>query len=198
MLHLAAISVEADPEKIARVNILGTTHVLDSSRRHVVERFVYASSNHAVGGHERFSEVLPPPIMIDHNTPVWPDSHYGASKVHGEALARWYVYRPGSVLTAACLRIGTAGFPNISELMQNERAWSTWLSDRDLVQLCEKSLAARVRFGIYAGTSNNKRSFLSLDAARRDLGYQPEDDAELHAASRNFQSKGYVFAAWQE
>lgn len=198
VLHLAAISEEADPQAIARVNILGTTYVLEACFRHGATRFVYASSNHAVGGYERFSDKLPPAEKVDENTPPWPDSHYGASKVHGEALTRWYVHRPGSKLTAACLRIGTTGFQNVDEIMRNERLWSTWMSDRDLTQLCCKALAATCRYGIYAGISGNARGFLSLESARRDLGYRPEDDAEKLAAERNFESNGYAFAPWQE
>lgn len=196
VLHLAAISVEADPRSIALVNILGTTHVLEACRRHGVRRFVFASSNHAVGGHERFADKLPPDVLLDEHATPWPDSHYGASKVHGEALTRWYVYRPGSKMTAACLRIGTAAQPDLSALMRNERAWSTWLSDRDLIQLCRKALAADCRFGIYAGISGNRRAFHSLEAARRDLGYMPEDDAERQFAGTA--TDGYRFAPWQE
>ena len=198
VLHLAAIAEEADPESIARVNILGTTYVLEASRKHGVTRFVFASSNHAVGGHERFSDVLPPPFTLDENTPVFPDSHYGASKVHGEALTRWYVNRPESVMTAACLRIGTTGFQNVDEIMRNARLWSTWMSDRDLAQLCRKALAAKAKFGIYAGVSANSRRFLSLEAARCDLGYEPQDNAENLAAAKGFKTDGYAFAFWQE
>lgn len=198
ILHLAAISVEADPDLIAKVNILGTTYVLDAARAHDVSRFVYASSNHAIGGHERFSPELPPKEEFDENTTVWADSHYGASKVHGEALTRWYAYRPESRMTAACLRIGTTGFQNVNEILQNERLWSTWMSDRDLIQLCEKSLESTVKFGVYGGVSRNRRRFLSLDLAKRDLGYEPQDDAEEIAKSRNYQSIGYQFAGWQE
>jgi UDP-glucose 4-epimerase len=198
VLHLAAISVEAEPESIAKVNILGTTYVLDAAREHGVKRFVYASSNHAIGGHERFSDQLPPKQQFDENTTVWADSHYGASKVHGEALTRWYVYRPGSQMTAACLRIGTTGFQNIDEIMQNERIWSTWMSDRDLIQLCEKSLASTAKYGIYGGVSRNTRRFISIDSAQRDLGYEPQDNAEEFAKARGYESKGYHFAGWQE
>lgn len=198
VLHMAAITVETEPELIAQVNILGTTYVLDAARRHGVSRFVYASSNHAVGGHERFSDVLPPNEQFDENSTVWADSHYGASKVHGEALTRWYVYRPDSRMTAACLRIGTTGFQDVDEIMQNERIWSTWMSDRDLIQLCEKALESNVKYGIYGGVSANKRRFLSIDLARKELGYEPQDDAEETARARGFKSTGYHFAGWQE
>lgn len=198
ILHMAAISVEAEPEVIARVNILGTTYMLDAAREHKVSRFVFASSNHAVGGHERFSDVLPPKEQFDETSTVWADSHYGASKVHGEALTRWYVHRPGSQMTAACLRIGTTGFQDIDEIMRNERIWSTWMSDRDLVQLCAKALESKVKYGIYGGVSRNKRRFISIDLARKELGFEPQDDAEDMARARGFKSTGYQFAGWQE
>src|SRR5690606_35309239 len=135
----------------------------------------------------------PPPVMLDENTPPWPDSHYGASKVHGEALVRWYAHRPGSRLTAACLRIGTAGQPE-AKVENNERILSTWISDRDLVQLSGKALAAKCRFGIYSGISGNRRAFHSQESARRDLGYAPQVDAETHFAGRK--QDGYFFAGW--
>ena len=72
------------------------------------------------------------------------------------------------------------------------------MSDRDLIQLCSKALSAERKFGIYGGTSANSRGFLSLDLARRELGYEPQDNAETLAKERGFETDGYSFADWQE
>jgi hypothetical protein len=52
-----------------------------------------------------------------------------------------------------------------------------WLSQRDLVQLVEKSLLTNVPFGIYYGISNNKGAFYDLSNARDEMGFVPADDA---------------------
>ena len=52
-----------------------------------------------------------------------------------------------------------------------------WLSQRDLLQLVNKSLRSNVVFGIYYGMSNNTGGFWDITNARLELGYNPEDDA---------------------
>ena len=52
-----------------------------------------------------------------------------------------------------------------------------WLSQRDLLQLVNKSLESNIVFGIYYGMSNNTGGFWDITNARLDLGYEPQDDA---------------------
>lgn len=86
VIHLAAIvSVEEsarDPERVFLVNTLGTLYLLEASRRHDVERFVYASSAAVYG------DPLYTPIREDH--PCRPKSIYGSSKLAGESLVHSY------------------------------------------------------------------------------------------------------------
>ncbi|KAF6783760.1 hypothetical protein CSOJ01_15854 [Colletotrichum sojae] len=68
ILHIVVILVDAELQLIPKINILGTTYLLDAARKHAISRFVHTSSNHAVGGHERFSDELPPKEQFDKNT----------------------------------------------------------------------------------------------------------------------------------
>jgi len=78
VFHLAAqvdvrVSIE-QPLEDARLNVLGTLHVLEAARRHGVQRFVYAASIAGYGD--------PPPelLPIDERVATPPLSPYGASK----------------------------------------------------------------------------------------------------------------------
>lgn len=114
----------------------------------------------------------PEPRKITVDDSICPDSLYGVSKVFGEALARYYSERFG--LEAVCLRIGSVLADDHPG--QEARYRKTWLSHRDLVQLVRRSLSADVKFGIYYGISDNTGAFWSLDNAKADLGYAPQDD----------------------
>lgn len=72
-------SVE-DPRKPNSINVGGTVNVLESARRHEVERVVLASSSSVYGK----PEYLP----YDEEHPRRPVSPYGVSKVAGEEYAR--------------------------------------------------------------------------------------------------------------
>ncbi len=85
VVHLAAhtnvVDSLKDPEENFEINAIGTLKLLEACRFHGVNRFVYASSNAAVGEQ-------PPPI--DENKVPAPLSPYGASKLAGEALCSAY------------------------------------------------------------------------------------------------------------
>ncbi len=146
-----------------------------AAQRHGVQRIVFASSNHVTGAYEGF----PPSMHTRENVgiirvsdPIRPDGFYGVSKAAGEAIARMYYELYG--LESICLRIGSVNKDDSPA--GNARTRSTWLSHRDLLQLVKRSLKADVKFGIYYGVSNNKKRFWDIEDAKRDLGYQPEDD----------------------
>ena len=85
VVHLAAktsvVDSLTDPEEVFQVNVMGTLNLLEACREHSVGRFVFASSNAAVGEQE-------PPI--DERKVPAPISPYGASKLAGEALCAAY------------------------------------------------------------------------------------------------------------
>ena len=187
VVHLAATpDVEASWDEVLPPNVIGAYHAYEAARRSGVRRFVFASSNHAVGGYmyddRRF---LDPddPAQVGSDAPVRPDSLYGASKVWGEALGRYYAEFHG--MSVVCLRIGAVR-PNDrppdpagrrEPPAVAERVPRMWLSQRDCVSLIEAALTAEVAFAIVNGVSDNAGRWFSLDEGRYLLGWTPEDGA---------------------
>jgi UDP-glucose 4-epimerase len=104
VIHLAANtgvgpSVE-DPRKDMEANVLGLFNVLESSRQHKVNKFIFASSGAPVG------EVNPP---IHEEIAPKPVSPYGASKLAGEGYCSAY-FRTFGLKTVA-LRFGNVYGP---------------------------------------------------------------------------------------
>jgi len=169
IVHLGGISVEGPIGPIMAANILGLHHLYEAARRHGVRRIVFASSNHVTGCWPR-SQVL---SLTDRPRP---DGNYGLSKLFGEGIASLYWDRYG--IETVCLRIGTA-----TPTPPDARALATWLSLPDLVRLVTASLTAPdVGCTIAWGMSANTRAFWRDDGTWARLGYQPQDDAEAHAA----------------
>ena len=177
IVHLAGDSnLEASWESVLKNNIIATRNVYEVSKRCGVKRIVFASSSHVTGAYEG----IPPKLhektgfdLITVGDPIRPDSDYGTSKVFGESIARQYFERFG--IESICLRIGLV-LQN-DRPVYSERARCIWLSHRDLVQLVRKSILADVKFGIYYGVSNNKKTFWDITNAREELGYEPVDDS---------------------
>jgi uronate dehydrogenase len=179
VVHLAAIADEAPFEAILDVNIRGTYNVFEAARLEGCRRLVFASSNHVTGFHP-VGEALTPEV------PTRPDSYYGVSKAFGESLGRLYHDRHG--LEVACLRIGT-----FADRPRTERHLSTWLSQRDAVQLVRRCLEARsLGFLVVYGASANRRSWWQ-SPGWEVIGYRPQDDAESYAAEVRGKPAGYRF-----
>jgi uronate dehydrogenase len=169
VVHLGAVIVETDWEKILPVNIAGTYNVFEAARQQGVKRVVFASSNHAIGFYRRSQR-------IDDTAQPRPDTRYGLSKAFGEGLGHLYADKHG--IGVACLRIGTC-----RDRPTETRHLSTWQSHRDITQLVYRCIEAPLlHFIIAYGVSNNPRSLWDNSAAERQLGYVPEDSAESYAA----------------
>lgn len=199
VVHLAAsATVDAEWKDVLHNNIEGLYNVLEASRIAGVGQVVFASSNHTVGGYE--ADGVPEiyrrsaGVMVGIDAPLRPDSLYGVSKVFGEAMGRYFVETFG--LKVYCLRIGsvladddprsaeiTEGpgpfwLPPMTAQQRLRRYAATWLSHADLARLVDACLRAeQIRFGIYYGVSDNPYRFWTLDNAKADLGYWPEDAA---------------------
>ncbi len=198
LVHFAGEpAVEAPWASVLEGNLIGLRNAFEAARVAGLERIVWASSNHAVGGNEVEwgVETYRGRFVLDHRTEVRPDSLYGASKVFGEALGRLYADRHG--LRVLSLRIGHCrpdddwrvaarragtGWLDLDERGLLERYAAIWLSQRDLAQLVERGLVADYRYACVSGVSANPNRFHDLEEARRVLGYVPLDAAVLEDA----------------
>ncbi len=168
-VHLGGYSVEGAWKDILDANIVGCYNAFEAARRNGVKRFLFATSNHAVGFYRRDQ-------VIDHRVYIKPDSRYGVSKVFGEALGSLYADKYG--MEVCCMRIGNVGTEPI-----DKRRLSIWISPRDFAQLVTIGIEhPEIRFEIVYGVSNNRRSWYDNSNATR-LGYRPVDDSEAFAVA---------------
>lgn len=169
-----------------------------------VRRVVIVSSNHAADWyehaeiHERLREMVFPtdyPLA---------DNFYGWAKASYELLA--YPYACGTFgrrIEMVSLRIGSPYPINVSQYEHDaqmpdsslsrpsgvagfKRALGAYLSDRDCASLFRSAVntgqisgSNGVPWSVAYGISDNTRAFWSLDSARRELGYAPQDDSEV-------------------
>ncbi|MCX8012069.1 MAG: SDR family oxidoreductase [Desulfobacterota bacterium] len=84
--HAAQVSVRdsvEDPIKDLEINIRGTVHLLELSRKYGVKKVIFASSGGAIYGEQEY-------FPADENHPVRPLSPYGVSKLTGESYLYYY------------------------------------------------------------------------------------------------------------
>src|SRR6478672_11035188 len=98
VVHLAGHPGEAGLLDSLSSHVVTTAALLDAMVEHRVSRFVYASSNHAVGRTPRSDRV-----GVD--TRPRPDTFYGVAKVAAEAVMSLYADRYG--IDAVACRIGS-------------------------------------------------------------------------------------------
>ncbi len=106
VLHLAAMAGVrpsiAQPAHYCRVNIEGTTNLLQAAVENKVQRFLFASSSSVYGNNEKV------PFSVDDEVAA-PISPYAATKRAGELICHtyWHLYR----LPIFCLRFFTVYGP---------------------------------------------------------------------------------------
>lgn len=84
--HAAQISVRdsvSDPIHDLEINIRGTVHLLELSRKHGVKKVIFASSGGALYGEQDY-------FPADENHPLRPLSPYGVAKLAGENYLYYY------------------------------------------------------------------------------------------------------------
>lgn len=167
VVHLAgSASPDSTWEEVLEGNIIGLHTVLEAARRAGVRRFVFASSNHAMGGYDR-----------DGQWPVYPhqvprgDSFYGVSKAFGETLCRFYHDEYG--MEAVCLRIGWMSDDPTGA--NADLLHAMWLSEDDAEQVVRRAIEAETTWGVYYAISDNPNRRWSLTNAMLELGYRPKD-----------------------
>jgi nucleoside-diphosphate-sugar epimerase len=169
VVHMAANpSPNADWNSVLNVNIAGTYNTFVAAKAAGCRRVIYASSIHAVSGY-------PKDVQVKTTDPVNPGDLYGVSKCFGEALARYMAEQEG--LSAICLRIGAFQPIEAAKAESGIGMLDAFVSQRDLNQLLERSIEAEnLRFGIFAGLSDNRFKRMDITDARELLGYAPQDD----------------------
>ncbi|MDE2580015.1 MAG: NAD(P)-dependent oxidoreductase [Rhodospirillales bacterium] len=167
VLHFGGVSVERPFEEVIGPNIRGLHHVYEAARREGA-RVVFASSNHAVGFHERAASIAA-------SDPFLPDGYYGLSKAYGELMGRMYWMKHG--VESVFLRIGSC----LPEPV-NARMLATYLSYADLVRLVSRAvLAPRVGACVVWGASANQAMTWWRDDDRATIGWAPQDSADRFA-----------------
>jgi len=159
-------------EEQVPTNIIGTWNLYEAASRNNVKRFIFGSSNHAVGFYRRDSKLRDDAMHR-------PDSPYGLGKCFAELCGRYYSDRLG--ISVINVRIGT--FPhNQDGLPASSRQCRTWLSYRDCQQLFQKCVEAdeSIRFLTIYGTSGNSKTDFDISRLKEQIGYEPQDDGMNH------------------
>ena len=178
---------EAQWDSLLSSNIIGVRNVFEAAVRARVKRVVYASSIMVSWGYQldgpykaiaegRFDDLAKMEIpTVTHEWPHRPTGLYPATKIWGEALARYSADVHG--LSSLCLRIG---WVNAEDHPHKPESGAVWCSQRDVAQLTRRAIEAPedLKFDIFYGVSNNKHRWVDIDHAREVLGYIPNDSAE--------------------
>jgi nucleoside-diphosphate-sugar epimerase len=150
-----------------------------------VKRVIFASSGAAVTGYENdfpysalvkgeYDKVPSSWPMLTAESPVRPNNLYGASKVWGEALGRYY--SEAFNMSVICLRFGRV---KMEDKPTTPRDFTVWCSLRDAAQMLDRCIVAPedLRFDILYVVSNNRWRHRDIEHARKVVGYSPQDGA---------------------
>jgi uronate dehydrogenase len=172
ILHFGGCSTDQAFETVLGPNIRGLYHIYEAARREGA-RVLFASSNHAIGFHERPQGNE---ARLDATCEFRPDSFYGLSKAYGELMGRLYWDKHG--VENLNVRIGSS-FPEPADA----RMLATWLSYADLTRLCARFIEApKLGHAVVWGASRNPATFWGADHRDR-IGWEPEDTAEDYRAA---------------
>ena len=94
-----------------------------------------------------------------------------------QVVGRYYSEEHG--ISVICLRIGAV---NREDRPTATREFSVWCSQRDIAQMVQRCIEApeSLKFATFYAVSDNKWGYRSLDSARSELGFEPQDQAEDH------------------
>jgi NAD+ dependent glucose-6-phosphate dehydrogenase len=189
VIHLAADPMAHQPwPNLLGPNVDAVVNLYLAAVEAGVKRVVFASSNHVMGGYKDDPE----PAVLTTEVPPRPGTRYvsdgqardstpyGSAKLFGERLGKCYA--EGAGLSVIAVRIGwVRPGENLARDIPPERGpWFRlmWLSNRDACQLLERCLLADLPapFVLVNGMSANTGMRWDIDASRRLLGYEPQDD----------------------
>jgi NAD+ dependent glucose-6-phosphate dehydrogenase len=175
VVHLAA-NPDSDAvwDELVEPNLDVLANVFHAAALAGVERVIFASSNHVMGGYRGLDDE---PITVDRE-PL-PDGPYGAAKLFGERLGR--SLSRAFDLTFIALRLGwVQEGNNRAETLPDDWSRKLWLSNNDLVRLLDGAVEAEIEDRSYVvvnGMSRNHGMRWDLSDAAELLGYLPVDDA---------------------
>lgn len=185
-------------------NVIAAQRIYRSAYDAGVRRVVIVSSNHAADWYEHAEIHARLRDMVFPTDYPLADNFYGWAKASYELLA--YPYACGTFgrrMEVVSLRIGSPYPINVAQyepaakmpdsslnrpigVAGFKRALGAYLSDRDCASLFRSAVDRRqisgangIPWSVTYGISDNTRAFWSLDSARRDLGYAPQDDSEV-------------------
>src|SRR5262245_36069293 len=175
VVHLAANpDHEASHDDLIGPNIDAMVNVFNAAALANVDRIVFASPNHVMGGYRNAGDE---PITVD--LPPSPSNTYGLLKLVGERLGQSLAM--AFDLTFIALRIGAVQEgKNRPETLGDDWTRKMWLSNHDLIQLFDAAVEAEIEdrsFIVVNGVSRNHGTRWDLSDAAEILGYLPEDDA---------------------
>jgi uronate dehydrogenase len=189
VVHLAASAVAHQKwDTLVGPNIDAVINVFQAAARAGVQRVVYASSNHVMGGYSDD----PQPARLTTDIPPRPGARYvvqgeqrdstpyGSAKLFGERLGKCFADSTG--MSVIAVRIGwVRPEDNRADDVPPERGpWfrMMWLSNRDFCQLMERCIEAdaSVRFAVVNGMSANTGMAWDIEHTKLLLGYVPQDD----------------------
>jgi UDP-glucose 4-epimerase len=175
VVHLAANpDSEAGWDDVIGPNLDMLANVFHAAALAGVERVIFASSNHVMGGYRDGDDR---PITVD--LAPMPDGPYGAAKLFGERLGR-SLARVFD-LTFIALRLGwVQRGSNRPDTLPDDWSRKLWLSNKDLVQLFDCAVEAEIEDRSYVvvnGMSRNHGMRWDLSDTAELLGYLPVDDA---------------------
>ncbi|MGP0064014.1 MAG: NAD-dependent epimerase/dehydratase family protein [Isosphaeraceae bacterium] len=181
VVHLAANPDDRAPwDELVGPNLDALANVFHAAALAGVERLIFASSNHVMGGYKDLDDA---PITVDLD-PL-PDGPYGVTKLVGERLGRSLAR--AFDMTFIGLRLGwVQPGKNRAETLPDDWSRKLWLSNADLVQLFDCAVEAEIEdrsFVVLNGMSRNHGMRWDLSETAELLGYLPVDDAfvALHA-----------------
>ncbi len=175
VVHLAANPSEfATWEELVGPNIDAAANVFHAAALAGVERIIFASSNHAMGGYRDLGDIV---LTVD--APPRPGNAYGGGQADGRAAGQEPLRRLRPVLRRPPARLGP-GRREPADTLPDEWAKGLWLSDGDLVRLFDRAVEADLgdrSFVVVNGMSKNHGTRWDLADSFETIGFTPEDDA---------------------
>jgi uronate dehydrogenase len=170
VVHLAGAAKEAGVASLVADNTIAVANMLASAVRNEVSHFVFCSSMHIMGMYSRNDR------FTEQDAPR-PDSHYAASKLHGEALCRVYHEKHG--LGVTCLRLGSVT-PSVADSDPG-----AWISPEDMVGMITVALSLpRGSFHVFHAVADYRGGPLPASAATRH-GYRCSRPAGSYRSALN-------------